>query len=195
MTRRTTDHASGAPSPIGPYALAAHTDPGLVFLSGQTPIDPATGRLVDGDIATQTRQVFANLTAVLASAGLSLDDIVKVNVYLTSMADFADMNEIYLRPALSRTHHRRRPRTPPRRTRRDRSHRSHAPLSQPANARFCRRPRARSCRLACHAEWLQLGTWPWRRMAGAEGVDCCYAQEAAQIPGKREANRSGKRWK
>ncbi|WP_282005540.1 MULTISPECIES: Rid family detoxifying hydrolase [Propioniciclava] len=95
MTRRTTDHASGAPSPIGPYALAAHTDPGLVFLSGQTPIDPATGRLVDGDIATQTRQVFANLTAVLASAGLSLDDIVKVNVYLTSMADFADMNEIY----------------------------------------------------------------------------------------------------
>ena len=95
MTRRTTDHASGAPSPIGPYALAAHTDPGLVFLSGQTPIDPATGRLVDGDIATQTRQVFANLTAVLASAGLSLDDIVKVNVYLTSMADFADMNEVW----------------------------------------------------------------------------------------------------
>ncbi len=95
MTRQTITDATGAPTPIGPYSLAATTSAGVVFLSGQTPIDPATGRLVDGDIGAQTRQVFANLSAVLVAGGLSLDDVVKVNVYLTTMADFAGMNEVY----------------------------------------------------------------------------------------------------
>ncbi len=88
--------AADAPQPIGPYSVAA-TAPGsgLLFLSGQTPIDPATGRLVEGDITTQTRQVFANLRSVLSAAGLSMDAVVKLNVYLTSMADFAEMNAVY----------------------------------------------------------------------------------------------------
>jgi 2-iminobutanoate/2-iminopropanoate deaminase len=66
-----------------------------VFLSGQTPIDPSTGRLVDGDVAAQTRQVFANLASVLSAAGRTLDDVTKVNVYLVDMADFAAMNTVY----------------------------------------------------------------------------------------------------
>lgn len=97
MPRTSVDAASDAPQPIGPYAVAASgVEPSrLVFLSGQTPIDPATGRLVDGDIAAQTRQVFRNLRAVLTAAGGSFADVVKVNVYLTAMADFAEMNEVY----------------------------------------------------------------------------------------------------
>ena len=97
MPRTSVDAASDAPQPIGPYGVAASgVEPSrLVFLSGQTPIDPATGRLVDGDIAAQTRQVFRNLRAVLTAAGGSFADVVKVNVYLTAMADFAEMNEVY----------------------------------------------------------------------------------------------------
>lgn len=66
-----------------------------MYLSGQTPIDPANGRLVEGDVAAQTARVFANLASVLAAAGLSLEEVVKVNVYLTDMADFAGMNQVY----------------------------------------------------------------------------------------------------
>lgn len=97
MPRTSVDAASDAPQPIGPYAVAASgVEPSrLVFLSGQTPIDPATGRLVDGDIAAQTRQVFRNLRAVLTAAGGSFADVVKVNVYLTAMADFTEMNDVY----------------------------------------------------------------------------------------------------
>ena len=91
---RTTVTAANAPAPIGPYSVAARGSD-LVFLSGQTPIDPATGALVEGGIAEQTRQVFANLAAVLSGAGATFDDVVKVNVYLTSMDDFAAMNEVY----------------------------------------------------------------------------------------------------
>ena len=84
-----------APLPVGPYSHAAFRPDGALFLSGQTPIDPSSGTLVDGDVATQTRQVFANLRSVLAAAGRSLDDVVKVNVYLVDMADFAPMNSVY----------------------------------------------------------------------------------------------------
>jgi 2-iminobutanoate/2-iminopropanoate deaminase len=91
---RDTVHAAQAPAAVGPYAHAARGGP-LLHLSGQTPIDPATGALVDGDVDTQTRRVFANLAAVLAAAGAGLDDVVKVNVYLTDMADFAAMNAVY----------------------------------------------------------------------------------------------------
>jgi 2-iminobutanoate/2-iminopropanoate deaminase len=67
----------------------------LLFLSGQTPIDPATGKLVAGDISAQTRRAFDNLEAVLRDAGLSMDDVVKCNVFLASFADFAAMNAVY----------------------------------------------------------------------------------------------------
>ena len=87
--------APRAPEPVGPYAHAALGAGGALFLSGQTPIDPATGKLVDGDVAEQTRQVFANLTSVLAAAGRTLDDVVKVTVYLVDMNDFAVMNSVY----------------------------------------------------------------------------------------------------
>lgn len=88
--------APDAPRPIGPYSVAA-LDPesGLLFLSGQTPVDPATGELVTGDVAAQTRRVFANLEAVLTAAGASLADVLKVNVYLTTMADFPGLNAAY----------------------------------------------------------------------------------------------------
>ena len=91
---RTPVHASQAPAAVGPYSHAVVAGD-LLYLSGQTPIDPATGALVDGDVETQTRRVFANLAAVLDAAGLTLDDVVKCNVYLVDMADFAAMNAAY----------------------------------------------------------------------------------------------------
>jgi len=78
----------------GPYSHAVDTDP-YVYLSGQTPVDSATGRLVEGSVADQTRQCFTNLFAVLTVGGLTSDDVVKCNVYLTNMADFAEMNKVY----------------------------------------------------------------------------------------------------
>ncbi|MEJ8802934.1 RidA family protein [Pontibacter sp. H249] len=79
---------------VGPYSHAVEAGD-LVFISGQTPIDAATGKLVEGDIATQTEQCFKNLFTVLAAAGLTPDDVVKVNVFLTDMANFAAMNAVY----------------------------------------------------------------------------------------------------
>ena len=91
---RKTVVSQDAPKAIGPYSQAVWSGSRL-FCSGQTPIDPAAGSLVAGGISEQTRQVFANLTAVLQAAGLSLDDVVKVNVYLRDINDFAAMNEVY----------------------------------------------------------------------------------------------------
>jgi 2-iminobutanoate/2-iminopropanoate deaminase len=85
--------AQGASS-IGPYSHAIDSE-GLVFLSGQTPVNPATGKLVGGDIETETEACFRNLFAVLAAAGLGQEDVVKVNVYLADMTDFPKMNSIY----------------------------------------------------------------------------------------------------
>lgn len=92
---RTTVYDPHAPAPVGPYSHAALGSGGTVFLSGQTPIDPTTGKLIDGDVAAQTRQVFANLISVLAASGRTLDDVVKVNVYLVDMDDFTAMNSAY----------------------------------------------------------------------------------------------------
>lgn len=83
-------------SAIGPYSHAVDAD-GTFYLSGQTPIDPATGKLREGDIAAQTQQCFDNLFSVLAAANLSPGDVQKVNVFLTNMDDFAAMNEVYAR--------------------------------------------------------------------------------------------------
>lgn len=92
---RTSIADPDAPEPVGPYSHAAIGTGGALYLSGQTPIDPSTGQLVSGDIAAQTVQVFANLKSVLAAAGRTFDDVVKVNVYLIDMRDFAAMNDIY----------------------------------------------------------------------------------------------------
>jgi 2-iminobutanoate/2-iminopropanoate deaminase len=93
MTRKSVTGLN-APKAIGPYSHAVWTG-NLLYCSGQTPIDPATGKLVAGGIGEQTQQAFNNLAAVLAGAGLTLEDVVKVNVYLTSMADFPGMNQVY----------------------------------------------------------------------------------------------------
>lgn len=83
-----------APKAIGPYSQAIVYG-GLAFLSGQIPLDPATGQVVEGDIAVQTRRVFENLSAVLAAAGSSLDRVLKTTVFLKDMGDFPAMNEVY----------------------------------------------------------------------------------------------------
>jgi 2-iminobutanoate/2-iminopropanoate deaminase len=86
----TTD----APQAIGPYSQAIRAG-NLLFASGQIPIDPATGAVVAGDIAAQTRQVFENVAGVLKAAGGSFDHVVKTTVFLTDMNDFAAMNAVY----------------------------------------------------------------------------------------------------
>lgn len=89
-------HTPSAPEAIGPYSQAVVCRPGrLVFLSGQIPIDPRTGTLVGGDIAQQTRQVLANLDAILIAAGLARWNVVKTTIYLTDLADFGLVNEVY----------------------------------------------------------------------------------------------------
>lgn len=85
-----------APAPIGPYSQAVGVG-GLVFASGQIPLDPATGKLVDGDVSVQTERVVQNVKAVLAAAGSSLARVVKTSVFLVDLADFAAMNEVYAR--------------------------------------------------------------------------------------------------
>ena len=87
-------HTSDAPEAIGPYSQAVVVDD-WVFASGQIPIDPATGELIDGDVAAQTHQVFSNLAAVLRAADSSLSNVVKTTVYLADMGTFAEMNAVY----------------------------------------------------------------------------------------------------
>ncbi|MCS7061766.1 MAG: RidA family protein [Anaerolineae bacterium] len=91
---RTVIHTDSAPKAIGPYSQAIALDQ-LVFCSGQIPIDPATGNLIEGDIGAQTRRVLHNLSAVLEAAGSSLQHVVKTTVFLQSMNDFAAMNAVY----------------------------------------------------------------------------------------------------
>jgi 2-iminobutanoate/2-iminopropanoate deaminase len=83
-----------APKAIGPYSQAVVHN-GLAYLSGQIPLDPMTGQLVEADIVPQTTRVLENLKAVLEACGSSLDQVVKTTVYLTDMREFAKMNEIY----------------------------------------------------------------------------------------------------
>ena len=83
-----------APAAIGPYSAAIQSG-SFVFCSGQTPIDPATNKMVDGEIGPQTRQALANLEAVLKSEGLSLSDVVKTTVFLKNFRDFPAMNAAY----------------------------------------------------------------------------------------------------
>ena len=86
---------SNAPAAIGPYSQAVDNGAGLVFLSGQLPLDPATGAFPEGGIQAQTRQSLRNVQAILEAAGLSLANVVKTTVFLADMGDFAAMNEVY----------------------------------------------------------------------------------------------------
>lgn len=79
---------------VGPYSMGVRAN-GFVFLSGQTPLDPVSGKLVEGGIEAQTRQCMENLSGVLKAGGLSLDDVQKVNVFLTDMQQFDAMNKVY----------------------------------------------------------------------------------------------------
>jgi 2-iminobutanoate/2-iminopropanoate deaminase len=83
-----------APTPAGPYSQAVRSG-SVVAVAGQVGIDPATGAVAGDDVAAQTRQALANVAAVLAAAGLGLDEVVRVDVFLASMDDFAAMNEAY----------------------------------------------------------------------------------------------------
>jgi 2-iminobutanoate/2-iminopropanoate deaminase len=83
-----------APKAIGPYSQAIVWN-GMAFLSGQIPLDPATGQIVEGDVAAQTGRVLENLKAVLEAAGSSLDKVLKTTVFLKDMGDFPKMNEVY----------------------------------------------------------------------------------------------------
>jgi 2-iminobutanoate/2-iminopropanoate deaminase len=82
------------PAAVGPFSLGVRGGP-LLYLSGQVAQDPATGTLIDGDVALQTDQILRNIAASLEAAGKGLGDVVRVGVYLTDMADFAAMNEVY----------------------------------------------------------------------------------------------------
>ncbi|MDQ2702870.1 MAG: RidA family protein [Pseudomonadota bacterium] len=90
---RQSIHSDRAPAAIGPYSQATRAG-GMVFFSGQVPIDPATGNLVDGDISAQARQAFNNLKAVCEAAGGSFDDIVRVGLYLTDLSQFTQVNAV-----------------------------------------------------------------------------------------------------
>ncbi len=94
VMERTSISTPNAPAAIGPYAQAVKAG-GLLFVSGQIPIDPASGELVQGDIRAETRQVLNNLKAILEAGGSSLAKVVKATIFIADMEQFATINEIY----------------------------------------------------------------------------------------------------
>ena len=103
---RTAIETDGATAAIGPYSQAVRVGP-LLFVSGQIPLDPATGHLVEGDIAVQTDRVMRSIGAILEAAGATFAHVVRTTVYLTDLGDFPAMNEVYgtyfLTPAPARS--------------------------------------------------------------------------------------------
>lgn len=93
MSNRRIIHSEQAPKAIGPYSQAVQAG-NTVYLSGQTPIDPKTGELVEGDISVQATQVFENLKAVLAAANLDFSHVVRVGIYLTDLGNFVAVNDV-----------------------------------------------------------------------------------------------------
>ena len=91
---RDTVTAPGAPDAVGPYSHAVRSG-GVLFCSGQVPLDPATGKLVEGSIGDQTRRCLQNLSAVCAAAGAELTDAVRLGIYVTDMGSFPEVNEAY----------------------------------------------------------------------------------------------------
>jgi len=96
QVERQTIHTDKAPKAIGPYSQAVKAG-GFVFVSGQIPLDPETGQLIDGDIVAQTERVLKNVQAVLEAAGASMTDVVRATIYLKDLNDFAAVNEVYAR--------------------------------------------------------------------------------------------------
>jgi 2-iminobutanoate/2-iminopropanoate deaminase len=94
VSHRQPVTAPDAPKPAGPYSHAVRSG-GLLFCSGQVPIDPATGSLVEGSIGDQARQCLENLSTVCAQAGVTLADAVRMSVYVTDISTFAQVNEVY----------------------------------------------------------------------------------------------------
>ncbi len=94
MTVREAIHTTAAPAAIGPYSQAVSAGP-LVFASGQVALDPISGELVGDNVAAQTRQVMANIAAILAAAGLTFADVVKTTIFLVDMDDFGAVNAVY----------------------------------------------------------------------------------------------------
>jgi 2-iminobutanoate/2-iminopropanoate deaminase len=94
MSTKEIVSTPAAPAAIGPYSQAVKAA-GLVFLSGQIPLDPATGQMIEGDIEAQTRRVMDNLAAVLAAAGTTFEKVVRATIYLIDLGDFAKVNAIY----------------------------------------------------------------------------------------------------
>jgi 2-iminobutanoate/2-iminopropanoate deaminase len=95
MARKVV-HSDNAPKAIGPYSQAVQVDAGkMTFLSGQIPLDPSTMELVQGDVVAQTEQVMKNLEAVLKASGLDFSHVVRCTIFLTDLADFARVNEVY----------------------------------------------------------------------------------------------------
>lgn len=95
MTVRTV-HTEQAPAAIGPYSQGVIAN-GFLFIAGQGGLDPASGRIVPGDVVAQTEQVFKNLAAILSTAGTSWGDVAKATVFLMDMEDFAHVNQVYAR--------------------------------------------------------------------------------------------------
>lgn len=93
-TQRTVVSTPAAPAAIGPYSQAIVAG-GVVYCSGQIPLDPATGAMIDGDVRAQTRRVMENLSAVLAAAGSSLSRVVRCTIFLADLGDFGAVNEVY----------------------------------------------------------------------------------------------------
>ena len=93
MTKQVVS-TNDAPQAIGPYSQAI-ADGGLLFCSGQVPMDPASGELIEGDVAAQTRRAMENLGAVLSAGGTSFSNVIKVTAFLTDMNDFPAFNEVY----------------------------------------------------------------------------------------------------
>jgi 2-iminobutanoate/2-iminopropanoate deaminase len=95
MPRQAITNVGGAP-PVGPFSPGIRAGD-LLFLSGQVALNPTTGKLIAGDVGAQTDQILKNLGALLGTVGKSLAEVVRVNVYLTDMRDFAQMNAVYAR--------------------------------------------------------------------------------------------------
>jgi 2-iminobutanoate/2-iminopropanoate deaminase len=95
--KRTIVKTAGAPAPLGPYSQGVLVEGGrTLYIAGQLPIDPQTGSLVgDGDIRIQTERVLDNIGAILQEAGMGLNDLVKIGIFLANFEDFGDVNEIY----------------------------------------------------------------------------------------------------